>query len=277
MYPVSYLEKQKAFSLIEISIVLVIIGLIIAGIVGGQQLIENSKTTSTIVEIGHYDALSANFKSKYKVLPGDDLNLQTKFRASENDPAVDKDGNELHNGNNDGFIGDNNSDNPALEQESLSFFQTLYLSKILEKNYTGQIPTTDSEPDITKINKDGVQHYPTSKLGNDSFLYIRTDDFDNKFEKQTRVSIGVPSATKGSVSTRIAKKIDKKGDDDNPLTGKIITMDANTAQAKCLSSNGTPTSLDDLTTYEEITTATYNVNISTKNESACIIMKNLNL
>jgi len=269
------LKNKKAFSLIEISIVLVIVGLIVAGVVGSKHLIENYKTAFAVTNMSKFNSLVSSYRSKYKSLPGDGGDIETRFRTAVDDPAVDKNENELHNGNADGFIGTNNSDNPALEQESLSFFQGLYLADILDRPFTGQIPTTDSDPDITLINKNGKQHYPTTKLGDNTFLYLRTDDFGRKFRKQTRMAIGVSSNSTGAVSPRIAEKIDKKIDDGNPLTGVIITVDYDTSQAKCLTCGGEATSLDAIASYEDMTTAVYNTDTDTEDDPACTVMKNL--
>ena len=58
--------------MVEISIVLVIIGLILGAVfVGGQTLIANTKTTSTISLIKDLSGAVADFKSRYHYLPGD--------------------------------------------------------------------------------------------------------------------------------------------------------------------------------------------------------------
>jgi prepilin-type N-terminal cleavage/methylation domain-containing protein len=64
--------KQAGFTLVEISIVLVIIGLILGAVfVGGQTLIANTKTTGTITLIKDLSGAVADFKSRYHYLPGD--------------------------------------------------------------------------------------------------------------------------------------------------------------------------------------------------------------
>ena len=45
------MSSNKAFSLIELSIVLIIIGLLVAGITGGQSLIESAKIKNLANEI----------------------------------------------------------------------------------------------------------------------------------------------------------------------------------------------------------------------------------
>ena len=66
------MHKQEAFTLVEISIVLVIIGLILGAVfVGGQTLIANTKTTGTITLIKDLSGAVADFKSRYHYLPGD--------------------------------------------------------------------------------------------------------------------------------------------------------------------------------------------------------------
>ena len=64
-------NHKSGFTLVELSIVLVIIGLLIGGILVGQSLIESAKMQSFVRQMAQYDALAATFKGKYKQLPGD--------------------------------------------------------------------------------------------------------------------------------------------------------------------------------------------------------------
>lgn len=67
---------KKGFTLVELSIVLVIIGLLIGGILVAQSMIETAKIQSFVRQIDQLDAAMRNFKTKYNSLPGD-----TKFFA----------------------------------------------------------------------------------------------------------------------------------------------------------------------------------------------------
>lgn len=62
---------KKGFTLVELSIVLVIIGLLIGGILVGQSLIESAKINKVVKEFQQYEIGVAQFKTKYKYLPGD--------------------------------------------------------------------------------------------------------------------------------------------------------------------------------------------------------------
>ena len=63
--------NKSGFTLVELSIVLVIIGLLIGGILVGQSLIESAKMQSFIRQVGQYDAAVGVFKDKFGNLPGD--------------------------------------------------------------------------------------------------------------------------------------------------------------------------------------------------------------
>jgi prepilin-type N-terminal cleavage/methylation domain-containing protein len=75
-----YAKAQRGFTLIEMSIVLVIIGLIIGGILKGQELIESSRQKNVIAQIDRVKAGVTTFVDRFKSLPGDygraDANLQ---------------------------------------------------------------------------------------------------------------------------------------------------------------------------------------------------------
>ena len=62
---------KSGFTLIELSIVLVIIGLLIGGILVAQSTLSTSKITATVQQISQFDAGVENFKTKYNALPGD--------------------------------------------------------------------------------------------------------------------------------------------------------------------------------------------------------------
>lgn len=62
---------QKGFTLVELSIVLVIIGLLIGGILVAQSLIDSVKIQSFVRQIQQYDIAISNFKLNFRCLPGD--------------------------------------------------------------------------------------------------------------------------------------------------------------------------------------------------------------
>jgi len=64
-------QKQEGFTLVELAIVLVIVGLLIGGILKGQQMLQNSRVTATVAQINGFEAATTSFRDAYGELPGD--------------------------------------------------------------------------------------------------------------------------------------------------------------------------------------------------------------
>lgn len=64
--------QQQGFTLIEIAIVLVIIGLLLGGVLKGQELIESGKVKNVVNDMNGVTAALNTYRDRYKQLPGDD-------------------------------------------------------------------------------------------------------------------------------------------------------------------------------------------------------------
>ena len=75
---------KTGFTLIELSIVLVIIGLIVGGVLVGRDLIHQSQLSAQIAQISSYNAAVHTFQTKYNCMPGDCVNASQFFSGATN-------------------------------------------------------------------------------------------------------------------------------------------------------------------------------------------------
>ena len=66
-------QAQKGFTLVEIAIVLVIIGLLLGGILKGQEMITQAKIKNVMADMSGVSAAMYGYQDRYKALPGDDV------------------------------------------------------------------------------------------------------------------------------------------------------------------------------------------------------------
>ncbi|MFM9890490.1 MAG: type II secretion system protein, partial [Rickettsiales bacterium] len=84
---------RYGFSLVELSIVLVILGLLTGGILSGQSLIRAAELRSVSTEYNRYVTAVQTFRDKYFALPGDMTNAQSFWGSSANCPGTSAQGN----------------------------------------------------------------------------------------------------------------------------------------------------------------------------------------
>jgi prepilin-type N-terminal cleavage/methylation domain-containing protein len=74
--------RHKGFTLVEIAIVLVIIGLLLGGILKGQEMITQAKIKNVIADMSGVSAAMYGYQDRYRALPGDDKNAPTRWTGS---------------------------------------------------------------------------------------------------------------------------------------------------------------------------------------------------
>ncbi len=67
-------RSQAGFTLVELAIVMIIIGLLIGGILKGQELIQNAQVTATSSQIKAIESAMTTFRDSYNAVPGDMTN-----------------------------------------------------------------------------------------------------------------------------------------------------------------------------------------------------------
>jgi len=86
-------NKESGFTLVELAIVMIIIGLLIGGILKGQELIANAQTTATIAQIKGLDGAISTFDDKYNAMPGDMGNPDVRLSNCDTECQVGGDDN----------------------------------------------------------------------------------------------------------------------------------------------------------------------------------------
>ncbi|MBA4381671.1 MAG: prepilin-type cleavage/methylation domain-containing protein [Sideroxydans sp.] len=74
-------RNQSGFTLIEIAIVLVIIGLLLGGVMKGQELINSAKVKNLAGDFKNIPVYIYGYQDKYRALPGDDANAVSHLGA----------------------------------------------------------------------------------------------------------------------------------------------------------------------------------------------------
>lgn len=224
-------KNLSGFTLVELSIVLVILGLLVGGVLTGQSLIRASELRSITTQYQSYITAVNAFRDKYFAIPGDMANATSFWgQAASGTTCVTTagTGTQTCNGNGDGLLTPSKASTNAVpggatSNEIFRFWQQLSITGLISGTYSG-ITQGSTAFSATTAN------VPAGKIQNTVwFLYdwgpLTTEPgfFDGNYA--ATLEYGSPAANADPsvppLKPEEAWNIDTKIDDGKPATGKL--------------------------------------------------------
>ncbi len=213
--------NKSGFTLVELAIVMIIIGLLIGGIMKGATLIEQAKVKSIISTIKETDAGVLVYEDMFAQLPGDDLNAQNRLRGC--DAAAS-----CLNGDGNKFIASDGTDHVAWTtnfisadrstngEETMQFWKHLAMADLLNIVSTTANTATPAW---------GETH-PTSPFGGGFEImydgWMASGSGSGVSTHIIRLSDTLTGRAQPTLTPGIAFRIDSKIDDGDANTGIVI-------------------------------------------------------
>ena len=221
---------QKAFSLVELSIVLVILGLLTGGILAGQSLIRAAELRSVTADLTRYSTAVRTFQDKYFALPGD-MNNATRFWGSAGGTGSDATCMALAttpatcNGNRDGWI----ETAVISADERFLAWEHLANAGLVEGSYTGRDGSATQGDGFDPNHNLLGTNVPRSKISNAGFILAAIASaqsghpqyFDGSYGVNLLSLIGIGGQP---LRPEEAWNIDTKLDDGRPAFGRVFNL-----------------------------------------------------
>ncbi|MFM9889554.1 MAG: type II secretion system protein [Rickettsiales bacterium] len=224
--------RQAGFTLIEMTLVIAIIGLLVGGLLGIQAYLKSAELTTLMNQSKYYINAYNQFKDRYQFPPGDLATAGSIWSG-------------VNGGDGNGLIRAAGSTNTV---ELFLAFQHLAKAGLIDGNYTGATTggggtfyatAGTNVPLMAVRNVSVILDHPNALDGN---VIGESPYFDGLYGHVLRVAGLLPNANSipatGFMSPQTALKLDSKFDDGVPNAGWVMTGNA-TVLPNCSISSGT--------------------------------------
>jgi prepilin-type N-terminal cleavage/methylation domain-containing protein len=230
-------RAMRGFTLIELSIVLVIIGLITGGVFVGRDLISGAAVRAQISQIEKYQAAVNTFRGKYGYFPGDipaPYATQYGFVARGIYPAQGDGNGQIQgatwNGNNDYYGW------AEFGGETAVFWADLSKSHLIEGDFSTAGNYMTAPPGVELGPKDIPPFFPAARIAQGNYVYVWSGGwgeawFSGQSDRKNYFGLsgvigGVVGSTYSNVALTVqqAYSIDNKIDDGMPQTGRVLAL-----------------------------------------------------
>jgi prepilin-type N-terminal cleavage/methylation domain-containing protein len=217
-------RTYSGFTLIEIAIVLVIIGLLLGGVLKGQELINSAKVKNLATDFKNIPLFIYTYQDKFKALPGDDANAAAHLTSATvaTTPAGGI-GNGVINGN---------WDSVTASDETILFWQHIRLAGLASGETIVNAAT-------------GNTYLPTNAVG--GRIGITNGTAANLPISGLRGSHIICS---GGIIGKFAKQLDSTLDDGNTASSSMMVMAEPAAHPAAVPAAAVATAdIDDMASY----------------------------
>ncbi len=222
-------KQQSGFTLVEIAIVLVIIGLLLGGILKGQELINSARVKNIANDFRTIPTYIYAFQDKFRALPGDDAQVTTHITGATlaGSPA----------GLQGNGVIDGAWNTTTAADESALFWQHVRLAN-LASGPTTITDMTDADPYVPKNASGG-------RIGINSAQNAQIQ-IDNLAANATNPMRGTYQICSKSILGKFVKQLDIQMDDGNTASGSMRAQQDNAG----LGTASVPTAnIDDAISY----------------------------
>ena len=250
MCPDKRQASQAGFTLVELAIVLVIIGLIIGGVLVGQDMIKAAEVRSTAGQIEKYNATVNTFRDKYQFIPGDITQATaSRFGFQTRTGAVAHgDGNGMLEGCTTGALSTYGG------CETTLFWRDLNFVNLIDGSFTTATDAVEAGANPTAVKL----VLPDAKLGRGNNISVYGFRGSNYYQigGVTAFTAGLPTLA-ATLTPQEAFNIDAKVDDGRPGTGVARAANPATGYNQTTDNGGTvPAACASATDYATTTEAT---------------------
>jgi prepilin-type N-terminal cleavage/methylation domain-containing protein len=222
-------RSKRAFSLVELSIVLVILGLLVGGVLSGQSLIRAAELRAVSTEYSRYVTAVQSFRDKYFAIPGDMANATAFWGFAGGTGCTNSSGTATTSpgtcdGNGDGTL--NVAGAVSQTGEFAQLWRQLALAGLIEGSYSGLAGSGGTQHCVigtdcprSKLSNTGWGALSRGSTGDANFF---TMEYGNGFILGAASTVYLPSSA--VLKPEEAWNIDTKIDDGKPAQGKVVTL-----------------------------------------------------